>query len=257
MTVYLDLALVLNFLVDGLLLLGTNRLAGHPPGWKRCALAAALGGAYGCACLIPGLTFLGSTLWRLVFLGLMGAVAFGMGKSAWKKCLLFVLLSMALGGLAVGMGGGSFWMLVLSAGVLWLLCRVGFGGQTVGARQYVPLELRHQGKQLRLTALIDTGNGLRDPITGEAVLVVGPDEARILTGLSPQQLRSPVTTVSQGVVPGLRLVPYRAVGQHSGMLLAMRIRECNLGGRKGPVLVAFAPEKIGNDGYHALAGGCL
>ena len=43
MEVYLDILMLLNFLVDFLLLTGTNRLAGFPPGAGRAALAAALG----------------------------------------------------------------------------------------------------------------------------------------------------------------------------------------------------------------------
>lgn len=38
MTVYLDVVLLLNFLVDFLLLLGTNRLMGHPLEPGKCAL---------------------------------------------------------------------------------------------------------------------------------------------------------------------------------------------------------------------------
>ena len=54
MVVYLDILLFLNFFVDFLLLLGTNRLAGHPPQKGRAAFAAALGGVYGIATLLPG-----------------------------------------------------------------------------------------------------------------------------------------------------------------------------------------------------------
>ena len=43
MEIYLDLVILLNFLVDFLLLLGTNRLSGFPAAIGRCALAAALG----------------------------------------------------------------------------------------------------------------------------------------------------------------------------------------------------------------------
>lgn len=257
MRVYLDLAVLLNFLVDGLLLLGTNRLAGHPSGWGRCALAAAVGGGYSGMCLLRGFRFLGNTFWRLVFLGLMGAIAFGTDKSGWKRCGLFVLLSMALGGIALGLGGGSFPMLVLSAGGVWLLCRIGFGG-TVGGREYVPLEIRYRDNVLRLTALRDTGNTLRDPITGEPVLVIGSDAAMRLTGLTADQLRSPLETLGKQVLPGLRLIPYRAVGQPGGMLLGLRLGDVRLGGRKASALVAFAPEKIGgSDGYQALTGGVL
>ena len=54
MVLYVDLVVLLNFLVDLLLILGTNRLAGYPPGLKRAVPAALLGGAYagGCCCRI-------------------------------------------------------------------------------------------------------------------------------------------------------------------------------------------------------------
>ena len=54
MAVYLDLAVALNYLVDFLLLMGTDRLSGHPASPGRSALGALLGAVYAGACLIPG-----------------------------------------------------------------------------------------------------------------------------------------------------------------------------------------------------------
>ncbi len=256
MGVYLDLVILLNFLVDFLLLLGTNRLSGHPPGVKRAALAAVLGGLYGGVCLVPKLYFLGNVLWRLVMLGLMAAIAFGLDGSALRRAGVFVLLTMALGGLAMNLGKGSFPVLLATGGI-WLLCRLGFGGG-LGAREYVPLEIRHGDKEVCLTALRDTGNTLRDPITGEQVLIIDAAAARELTGLEGCQLRNPLDTLASGLLPGLRLIPYRSVGQSGGMLLAMRFGEVKVGNSVGSALVAFAPETIGRgEGYRALTGGML
>lgn len=250
---YIDLLVVLNFAVDFLLLLGTNRLAGYPPSPGRAALAAAFGGVYGGVCMLPGFRFLGNTLWRLVSLTLIAMIAFGFRRSALRRGILFTLLSMALGGIALGLGGGGFWALVAAAGFLCILCAVGFRGK-VGGSAYVPVELCYAGKRLRLTALRDTGNTLRDPVTGQQVLVVGAEVAQKLTGLTRQQLEKPVE--SMGSMPGLRLIPYRAVGQPGGMLLALRIPEVKIGSWKGSSLVAFAPEGIGSEGeYQALTGG--
>jgi hypothetical protein len=106
--------------------------------------------------------------------------------------------------------------------------------------------------------LRDTGNGLQDPITGESVLVIGPEAAANLLGLTQSQLQNPVETLKQRTVPGLRLIPYRSVGQPGGMLLGLRIKEVTVGDRRGSVLVAFAPARIGgNEGYQALTGGVL
>ena len=73
LTVYLDLVMLLNFLVDFLLLLGTNRLSGFPAAPGRCALAAVFGSIYAGCCLLPGFRFLGNFLWRCVSLCLMAA----------------------------------------------------------------------------------------------------------------------------------------------------------------------------------------
>ena len=253
MLVYLDVVVFLNFLVDFLLLLGTNRLCGHPTKPGRIALAAAVGGIYGGCCLLPGFAFLSNTLWRIVSLGCMALIAFGISVSALRRGIVFVLLSMALGGVALGLGGISFWKLALSALCVCLLCVIGFRGK-IRQERLVPVELIHEGKKVRLTALQDTGNTLQDPITGKPVLVVGADVAELLIGLSQSQLQKPAESV--GAIPGLRLIPYRAVGKENGLLLALRISQVKVGRWQGSGLVAFAPEGLCSEGtYQALTGG--
>lgn len=254
--VYLDLVMLLNFLVDFLLLLGTNRLAGFPMAPGRSALAAAVGGVYGGVCLVPGFRFLGNTLWRLVFLSLMAVIAFGWNRSALRRGCLFVFLSMALGGIALGIGSGGIWALIAAAAGVTVLCCVGFHGKA-GSRNYVSLELRQGAKLRRMTALLDTGNTLMDPVTGRQVLIVGADAAQELLGLNMEELQSPVDTLTQHPGLALRLIPYRAVGQPMGMLLAMKMDEVRLDGKIVDMTVAFAPQRIGADGFEALAGGCV
>lgn len=255
-TVYVDVVMGLNFLVDFLLLLGTNRLAGYPPGMLRTAAAAALGGVYGGLCMVPGFRFLGNILWRMVSLGLMGGIAFGISRGTLRRVVLFVLLSMALGGIATGVGNGGMLPLIISAGGLCLLCAVGF--QRKLGTTYLPVELTHGGRKMSLMALRDTGNTLRDPLTGETVLVVGADAAKTLLGLSRQEVASPVETMASGKISGLRLIPYRAVGQSCGMLMALRLDSVKIGGREAGTLVAFTSEGLGMDGeYQALAGGAV
>lgn len=255
MLVYLDTVMVLNFLVDFLLLLGTNRLSGFPPGYKRTAAAAALGGIYGGVCMLPEFHFLGSTLWRLVFLALMAMAAFGINRSALPRGAVFVLLSMALGGIASGIEMVDFWALCICAALLWMLCRIGFRGQT-GGREYVPVELNWQGKQIKLLALKDTGNTLRDPLTGEPVLVCGADVGEELLGLPRSCFSDPASTLASGTIPGMRLVSYHAVGQPGGMMLALRLKRVKIGEQYADPLVAFAPQEIAKgEVYRMLTGG--
>ncbi len=255
MVVYLDLVVLLNFMVDFLLLLGANRLLGYPPGLRRAAIAAALGGLYGGACLLPGMSFLGSSLWRLIFLVLMALLAYGMQLAALRRGAVFVLLSMALGGAAMGTRSGGFG-LILGAGAIALLCRVAFHGGAP-SQEYVEMTLQYGGQRRKITALRDTGNSLRDPITGEHVLVVDADVAAQMLGLEGSDLLDPIRTMERCPVSGLRLIPYRAVGQPGGMLLAVRMEVTARNGKRSMV-VAFAPQKMGGFGGHeALAGGAV
>lgn len=255
MEVYADLVMLFNFMVDFFLLLGTNQLSGFPAAPGRCCAAAAIGGIYSGLCLLPELRFLGNLLWRTVSLGLMGTVAFGFRDDAVKRTGVFLLLTMALGGLALSFGRSSWPSVVLSAGGLWMLCRISFDG-TAGRREYLPLELTREGKTVKMTALRDTGNTLRDPITGERVLVISPEAAHTLTGLTVQELQHPLEHL--GRLPGLRLIPYRAVGTEGGFLLALRFEEARIGGKRRSIIAAFAPGGFGKgEAFQALAGGAL
>ena len=256
MTVYLDLVILLNFLVDWLLLMGTNRIVGYPPGGRRTALAAAFGAGYAAMCMLPGFQFLGNILWRMVSLGTMAAIAYGWNVSALRRGLIFVLLSMALGGLALGIGKGGFASIVFAAAALAGICALGFRTPP-GVQKYQPIELMFRGKKLAATALVDTGNTLRDPITGETVTVLGADIGRKL-GIPPELFNDPVTALMEGKLPGARLIPYRAVGQPGGMLLGIKMEQVRLNHRIISPIVAIARESIGTgEGYQALAGGIL
>lgn len=255
MNKYLVLAVFLNFLVDFLLLLGTNRFCGDSHDLLHCAVGAGVGALHAGACILPGFAFLGNLLWRTVCIGLICAAAFGITKSALRRGAVFWLLRMALGGVAMGIGTDNQWTLVLAAGGICLLCAV-IVRWGIGTQQYVPVELCYGGRRMKLTALRDTGNTLFDPVSGQSVLVVGADAAEQLTGLTREQLRRPVE--SMGILPGLRLIPYKTIGKESGFLLGLRLGQVQVGSRRGSRVVAFAPECLSSEGtYQALTGGTV
>lgn len=255
--VYVDLVALLNFLIDFLLLLGANQLCGYPPVWHRMAIAAGAGGIYAGVCLLPGFRFLGNMLWKLVSMVVIIYIAFGLSKSAMRRGVIFALLSMALGGIAMAFGDGGILSLIAAAVAIAVMCVVGFRGR-VAEKSYIPIELSYGGKCLRLTALQDTGNMLRDPITGRPILVICSEAAQKLTGLTLQQLQSPVQALTDADIPGLRLIPYKAVGQPGGVLLALRLQRVKIGKWEGNSLVAFAPSGLSDEGaYQALTGGIV
>ena len=247
---HIAVVMVLNFLVNVFLLLGVSRMLPGKGNYLRIAAAAALGGIYGGSCMVDGFLFLGSLPWRLVSMVLMTGIAFGINSSSLRRGILFVLLHLALSGATAGAYRG-FWS-VLAAGCTLALLGVAAFFERPG--RYVPVELRYRGQQIRLTALHDTGNTLTDPVTGEPVLVVSAEVAQKMTGLSSLQLGDPITAIR--AVPGMRLIPYRTIDRPTGMLLAVRVPEARVGGKKGSLLVAFAPAGLDEKGrYQALTGG--
>ncbi len=186
---------------------------------------------------------------------LMGAAAFGTDRGSLRRTGVFVLLSFALGGTAMLLRREDFFAPIGAAAVVWLLCRVGLDGR-IGGRELVEVRIFGGNVPVHLTALRDTGNALRDPITGTGILVVDMRAARELTGLSDALLRDPVTAVKQQAIPGLHLVPFRAVGSSSSLLLAKKY-DVKIGNVRGPRLVAFAPDGLGGGDYRALTGGVV
>ena len=256
MVVYLDLVLLVNFLVDFLLLLAAERLCRFPIKLGKLLLAAGIGTIYAGLCFLPGFRIFGSGVGRFLVLGLMSVTAFGWNKSALRRGAVFTFLSMALGGIALGLGNGGVAALLAAAGGVCVMCFLGFRGG-VAAKEYVSVRLTYQGITRELVALRDTGNALTDPITGQAVLVVGADVAKQMLGLTPEQLQAPMETLVHSKIPGLRLIPYRSVGNGNGMLLAVRMDRVELEKRETGNLVAFAPQMLGAGEFQALAGGVI
>ena len=252
---YVELVMLFNFVVDGLLLLVSERLCGYKPIRKRIILAAALGGVYGGLCLLPALSFLAGSLWRILSLLLMIGLAYGWRLQGLRRGCVFLLLTLALNGICGGYHSPGLGTLLSGAAILGILCAVGFCGHKGSG--YIPVTLRHKGRSLTLTALEDTGNSLKDPVSGRSVLVIDAASAEALLGLTSKQLADPVGTVAAAPQPGLRLIPIQTVA-NGALLLAMRIEEVCIGTWKGSALVAFSPVELDRSGtYQALTGGTV
>ena len=243
------LAVFLNFLVNFFLLIGTNQVLGEVFRVKAAVLAAVMGGAYAALslCWPP----LGHTLCRLCVISFMSKIAFG--RFYGRSGILFMVLQLAVSGIAAGLYGSGVVSVILTA---MGICAVYLAGVWEKRTRLVPVELCHNGKIVVVTALRDTGNTLHDPLTGRPVLILEAEKANELTGLTFTQLRNPVETLSQNPFPGLRLLPYHTIDNPDGLLLGFWVKKAKIGKRKGGVLVAFAPENFSEGGkFQALTGG--
>lgn len=275
MTVYVDLLFGLNTLINYLLLRGSAALGGTGAAIVRLVAAAVVGGCYAVLSVLPGCVFLQHWISQLLCAAIMLLIAFGWKKHTIKQAMLFFALSFAFSGAVllliqlvepdcVLVGGRAYYAvsmpaMLLLAGACYFVAAVvlkGCGAHTGG--DIVPLALEVEGRSVSLQALRDTGNTLRDPITGQNVLIV---DGSLLPCLFPKakeiNLNDPSETVrylsEHYPQCRFRLVSYRAVGVKSGLLPAVRCR-VGTGKKTLSLLAAFSPAQLG-DTYNALWGG--
>ena len=242
------LVVFFRFMVHFFTVLGLGKLSGNPVGWKRAAAVSLIGAAHAGACLIPGFSFLAGILWRLIFLCLMSVTAFGYSRRQLPWAATFIIVQFLVDALLTA----PVWAFVTMSGLSVVV--YGFGRFHRG--RYADISIFHGGKTVTIRALVDTGNTLKDPISGLDVIVVDRDVAKALTGLDSSDLEDPIETLCACFMPGLRLIPYQSIGQPRGMLLGLRVEEIRINGRIAQKIVAFAPQTIGQaKDYQALAGG--
>lgn len=279
MVVYLDVVLLLNGVLDYLLLMVCGSVTASPIRRTRAALAGGLGGIYAAVSLVPGFSFLGNLLWQMVFAALLCLTAFGPGRCLLRQSVVLWLLAAAFSGIVLLMtelfsapaalvGSRvyypvSFGVLVLTAGGAYSLMRWGLGRLRHHGGDVVQVEIIQNGRKAVLNALRDTGNTLRDPVSGCQVLVADWTVLRRLlpeTELERTQFSNPVLLMEwlRQTVPDMhtRLIPYKTVGVEHGMLLAMRPQEVKISGKREMLLLAFSPVPVSDGGgYEALLGG--
>lgn len=276
MTVYLDGVWLVNGLVDYLLLVASGKLTATPIRRSRILLAGCLGGLYGIVCLLPGWSFLGSIFWRGIMAFLLCLLAFGFGKHILRQMVVLLLLTAAFFGVVLlltelfstpaALIGGSVYYpvntptLVLTAGCAYGLISWGMGRLSHQGGDIIPVEVSVGEQTIGFNALRDTGNTLRDPISGVPVMVADQSLLKkLLPGKpvfseTPQQLLEELYREAPRLRP--RLIPYKTVGVAHGMLVALQPDEIKISGRRENILMAFSPVSVSDGGgYQALLGG--
>lgn len=287
LAIRLEPAFLLNFVVDLAWLWATGALAGAPLRRRRLLLAAALGAAGAVWSYFPSGRWLGQG-WGLLpgSLAVLFA-AFGPRRlPEWLRLgAYFLFTGAAMAGSALVLGrraggpvGAALGRVPAPAGVaaaLGILCclvgmrRLWSAAQERGRMRagLYGLRIFLQGKAVEVPALLDTGNQLKDPLTGRPVVVL---EAAVLEGMLPpsvvaaasrgwRELDGLPAEVLEAWAGRLRMVPFRSVGRTDGLLLAFLPDQMTLRapGRDQWVavsaLVGLAPAPLQREGaYRAL-----
>ena len=250
--VYADILLALNFFVDFFLIWASGCFLRLQGALGRQLLAAALGSCYAVGLLVPKLSLfytLPCAVLASIFMLLVAFPYRGL-KALARLTAVFYLIAFATSGTALaaasllsqrGLSFGppeSVRAGALLFGLLMAAILARRGVSLIRRNWHkesfmIQVEIWAAGRSTSLTALIDTGNDLVEPVSGKPVLVC---QYKSLQGLLPQGLRllwqeSDPAHVMQSAMAGevsgswakrLRLIPFASIGKEHGMLLGFR-----------------------------------
>lgn len=124
---------------------------------------------------------------------------------------------------------------VAAGGAILLIAELGWGvvQRRIWQQLYqMPIDIQFDGAQSRVMALVDTGNRLRDPLTGHPVVIV---EQATLQRLLPENLHPAVEQMEAGDLTAVtrllaserwssrfRVIPFSSIGRKHGLMIGFR-----------------------------------
>lgn len=192
MTVYADVLVAVNYIVNLLLLKITARLMGAICSQKRLYLAALLGAVGSLAIFLPDYGFLPQTLYKFALTISMAATAFGVHNRAklFKSLLVSLFVSFLFAGVAAAAvfflsptgllyyNGVVYFDLDVVQLILWIAAAYlmltlleRFLSARVPDERLYPLTIRMEGESVTLKGFGDTGHSLKEPFSGAPVII--------------------------------------------------------------------------------------
>ncbi len=276
--IYIDELFLFNAAVDGLLLFSAEKLCGLRTSPVRNAGAAVLGGGYAAAArLVPG-GLPALPVVRIAMAAVLVLLACGIrpGRRLVRCTAVFLMAGALLGGTSIAVAAlgygigrgqialpGSSTSILLFGGAGAMLCATGFSGTMLHSPEnYAALTVTYGGRQAGCSALLDSGNTLRDPLSGTPVIIA---EKEALAGLWDRELERTIAAypAPEELLAALADTPHAgrfrlvfcSTALGSGMLAAFRPDCAALDGREVKALIAISEKPLGEGGrFHALAG---
>lgn len=239
-TVYVDILIAINFIVDYFLLRLTALLAGSAVSGRRLVFSAAVSSLTSLCIFLPPLPAAVSVLRNLLFSAGISALAFGVGGGWIFFCRTVVFYGVNLvyaGGMLLlcwrmKPKGLLFWngvlyfrmspvLLIGMASVLYggvKLFHFALGHGRIAAKS-CRVRLAIGGKQLELSGYLDTGNHARDGFTGKPVVFCAAPSLQPVIGeegvrwFRERDYLKETQTPPAGLK--LRLLPFSGIGGES------------------------------------------
>ena len=258
---YIDVFFLVNFMMDCILLEIVCKILKCPARHGSICIGAMLGAVLTCiVVIVPGLN---TPVKFLLFHGVINVVMIKTGlKLGWDKVFARAYILLYICAFLMGGMMQYFHQYIRVGSLFFALALAGYYVSLGIWNFFTYLAARHTGhctvllvkgeKECHTEALIDTGNRLRDTVTGKAVSIVTKDVAKKLGFLIPDA----DSVEEMGSMDGIRYIPYHSVGKTQGVMpVIMPDRMCVENGHpiwiEHPV-VAVCEEYMTMDDYEML-----
>lgn len=242
MVIYLDVLILINLYVTYFQILAVSVFTHRKTVWYRKLSAAGIGAVASLSIFIPQEMVLTLTLLKIFLCALIAFVAFGYtGFRAYAVSVLFLMLvSFVFSGLML-----CVWLFAAPMKMLFINGTVYFGVDTmtiilstcaaygvVRIIRYIldkngktdgkyTVIIKNNGRECRLSALADSGNGIIDCFSGLPVIVCRRD---MCADVSPPAIEmiennSDISDIGTQMIKGVRIMPFSTVGK--GGLICM------------------------------------
>lgn len=242
MTVYLDIVLIENILMNYIILFATGFIQKNEMSQIRLIISSIFGGIYAIVSYLNIIPIYSNFFMKILLSIIMVYIAFNPQnyKKMLKTILLFYLTSFVMGGCALallyiinpqninfenGVLIGTYPLKVtIIAGIIgFIVIQIAF---RINKRQvkkkdmYCKLEVVINKKIAKIKAYVDTGNMLKEPITNIPVIIVEKEKIKNLINIDLDKI---IGGDSQNINKiKFRIIPFNSIGKQNGMLIGIK-----------------------------------
>ena len=242
MTVYLDIVLIENILMNYIILFATGFIQKNEMSQIRLIISSIFGGIYAIVSYLNIIPIYSNFFMKILLSIIMVYIAFNPQnyKKMLKTILLFYLTSFVMGGCALallyiinpqninfenGVLIGTYPLKVtIIAGIIgFIVIQIAF---RINKRQvkkkdmYCKLEVVINKKIVKIKAYVDTGNMLKEPITNIPVIIVEKEKIKNLINIDLDKI---IGGDSQNINKiKFRIIPFNSIGKQNGMLIGIK-----------------------------------
>ena len=253
MTIYVDVVLIENLIMNYIILFATDIILKNKSKFWRLLLASLIGAIYTVISYISNLKIYSSMILKMILSIIIVYVAFNPQnmKKMCKSLLIFYLTSLVFGGAAFALiyivkpqetfmknglflGAYSLKTILLSGIVAFFIVITDFTvvKNKISKRDmFCNIKIKLNVKEIETKAMLDTGNMLKEPITNIPVIVV---EHTLLYECVPKQILNNIEEILGGdfskipdeikkkYMTKLKFIPFSSLGKQNGMLLGIK-----------------------------------